>query len=189
MKKPNLGFAMCASFCTIENAILQAKKLTENYNILPILSENLIKNNTRFGEGIKIKEKIEKISKNKAIISIIESEPIGPQSMTDIMLIAPCTGNSLAKISRAITDTCVTMATKSHLRVQKPLVICLATNDALGASFENISKALNTKHIFFVPMKQDSPNLKPNSLVADFEMIPKALELAASNIQIQPIFK
>ncbi|GMB10811.1 MAG: dipicolinate synthase subunit B [Candidatus Improbicoccus devescovinae] len=189
MKKLNLGYAMCASYCTIEESILVLKKLSKIYNIIPIVSENLLKYDTRFGKSEDIRNKIEEITTKKVIASIVDAEPIGPKNMTDILLLAPCTGNTLSKISRAITDTTVTMAAKSHLRVGKPLVICLATNDAMGASFENISRTMNTKHIFFVPMYQDSPIKKPNSLVADFSMIPDTLKMALEDKQIRPLFK
>ncbi|BED92279.1 MAG: dipicolinate synthase subunit B [Candidatus Improbicoccus pseudotrichonymphae] len=189
MKKLNLGYAMCASFCTISNSLEALKSISNKYNILPILSENLMKYDTRFGKAVDIRKKIEHITQRKSLLAIPEAEPIGPTNMTDIMIIAPCTGNTLAKINNAITDTVVTMAVKSHLRVTKSLVICFASNDALGFSFENIIRSMNMKNIFFVPMLQDSPKNKPNSLVADFNMIDETIEAALEGRQIRPIFK
>ncbi|MDR1364544.1 MAG: dipicolinate synthase subunit B [Oscillospiraceae bacterium] len=187
MKKINLALALCASFCNISNALGQIKKLSNIYNLIPIISENLASINTRFGKAEDIKNQIIQICGKSIIEKITEAEPIGPSNLADIMVICPCTGNTMAKISRAITDSVVTMAAKSHLRVQKPLVICLATNDALGASAENFAKMLNTKNIYFVPMSQDDPIKKPNSLVANFGELQKTIELALKNQQIQPI--
>ncbi|MDR1240591.1 MAG: dipicolinate synthase subunit B [Oscillospiraceae bacterium] len=188
MKKINLGFALCGSFCSISKAIEQIEKLSFIYNIIPIISKNLASIDTRFGKCSDIKNEIKQICKNPIIETISESEPIGPKNIVDIMAICPCTGNTLSKISHAITDTSVTMAAKSHLRVQKPLVICLSTNDALGASAENLARALNTKNIYFVPMYQDDPIKKPNSLVAEFDKLSETIELALEKKQIQPIF-
>ena len=189
MKKYTIGYALCGSFCTFKNSILQMKKLAENgHEIIPIMSFNAASLDTKFGKSSDFKEEIENICKRKIICSIPEAEPIGPKKMADIMVICPCTGNTLRKLCSAITDTPVTMAAKSHLRIQRPVVIALASNDALGASAQNIAKALNTKNIFFVPLKQDDPKNKPKSLVANFELLEKTIKLAIDNIQIQPIF-
>jgi dipicolinate synthase subunit B len=187
MKKINLGMAFCASFCTIPQVLEQTKKLSLKYNIIPIVSENLISIDTRFGKGLEIKSKIEKICGKKVLETISDTEPIGPKNITDVMAVCPCTGNTLAKINNAVTDNCVTMAVKSHLRVQKPLVICLASNDALSASAKNLAGMLNTKNVYFVPMSQDDPVKKPNSLVALFEKLEDTIKLALQNKQIQPI--
>lgn len=188
MKKATVGFALCGSFCTFGKALIQMQKLIDdNYDILPIMSYNASNTDTRFGKAEDIKNKIRDICGKEIIDSIVHAEPIGPKNMADIMLLCPCTGNTLAKMCSAITDTPVTMAAKSQLRIQKPVVITLATNDALGSSAQNIGKSLNMKNIYFVPLSQDDPIKKPNSLVADFEMVIPTIELALQGKQIQPI--
>lgn len=189
MKGLRVGFALCGSFCTFSKAIPQMVELVEyGCDILPIMSENARTTDTRFGKANDFINQIEDICKKKIIKSISEAEPIGPKNLVDVMLIAPCTGNTLGKISNGITDTTVTMAAKSHLRVGGPVLIALATNDALGASAQNIGKLLNTKNVYFVPMSQDDPYKKPNSLVAKFDLIKPSLELAYKGEQIQPVF-
>lgn len=189
MKKAKIGFAFCGSFCTLDKAIEQMIKLVDlNYDIIPIMSDAVYSTDTRFGKASEIREKIETICSKKVIHEIKSAEPIGPKDMTDIMLIAPCTGNTLSKLENAITDTPVTMAAKSHLRGQKPLVLALATNDALGASAKNLVTMLNKKNIYFVPMVQDDPEKKPNSLVADFNLIIDAIESAFKGNQLRPVF-
>lgn len=188
-KHITIGFIMCGSFCTLSKAIEQMKILSNmGYNILPIMSYNVFKFDTKFGKASEFISEVEKISGKKIIHTIQEAEPLGPKKMVDIVLVAPCTGNTLAKLSCGITDTPALMAIKSNLRIRKPIVISLATNDALGASAKNIGKLLNTKNIYFVPLKQDDPQKKPLSLVANFDLIPETLEKALSKKQIQPIF-
>ncbi len=188
MNKINVGYAMCGSFCTISRSLKQMQKLKDlGYHILPIMSFNLFGTDTRFGKAQDIIAAAEAISGNRVISSIRESEPIGPKEMTDIMIVAPCTGNTAAKLALGITDTTVTMAVKSHLRQKKPVLIAIATNDALGASAQNIGRLMNTKHYYFVPFSQDDPIKKPNSLVANFELIPQALEYALNETQMQPV--
>lgn len=188
-KHITIGFVMCGSFCTLSKAIEQMKILLNmGYDILPIMSYNVFKLDTKFGKASEFISEVEKISGKKIIHTIQEAEPLGPKKMVDIVLVAPCTGNTLAKLSCGITDTPALMAIKSNLRIRKPIVISLATNDALGASAKNIGKLLNTKNIYFVPLKQDDPQKKPLSLVANFDLIPKTLEEALSKKQIQPIF-
>ena len=188
-KLKKIGFCICGSFCTINKAIEQMEILKEkNFEIFPVMSEAVISKNTRFGKAKEIINKIEKICEKKVIHTIEDAEPIGPKKLVDIMLVAPCTSNTLAKLEKAITDTPVTMAVKSHLRVQKPVVIALATNDALAGTAKNLGSLLNRKHYYFVPMVQDDIKNKPNSLVADFGLIPKTIEKAYSRVQIRPIF-
>ena len=188
-KYKKIGFCICGSFCTIEKAIEQMKKLKEiGHEILPIMSFNAQSKDTRFGKAKEISEKIENICNKKIIKTIEDAEPIGPKGLTDILIIAPCTGNTLAKIEKSITDTPVTMAVKSHLRVQKNVVIALATNDALAGTAKNLGTMLNKKHFYFVPMLQDDVKNKPYSLVSEFKLIPKTLEKASAYIQIRPIF-
>lgn len=183
-----VGFAMCGSFCTISKALAEMKKLRDiGYEIVPIISENVSKTDTRFGTAKEIIEKTEEISGRKVICTIEEAEPIGPKGITDIMLVAPCTGNTAAKLAHAVTDTPVTMAVKSHLRQSKPVLLAIATNDALGASAQNIGRLINTRHYYFVPFSQDDPIKKPNSLVAHFELIPEAIKKALDGKQLQPV--
>lgn len=190
VSKVTLGFAMCGSFCTLSKSIDQMEKLSEiGYDILPIMSFNVSNLDTKFGKAQDFKNRVESICGKSIIDTIVKAEPIGPQKMADIMLIAPCTGNTLAKLCHAVTDTPVLMAAKSHLRIQRPIVIALATNDALGASAKNIGKALNTKNLYFVPMSQDDPENKPTSMVAHFDLIPETIESALNKQQIQPIFR
>jgi len=187
MNRINLGFGICGSFCTIGYCLKQMEILAENYNIVPIVSEITAKQDTRSGKAKDILKRIEEISQNQIISSIAEAEPIGPKNMTDIMLIAPCTGNTMAKLAAGIVDSTVTMAAKSHLRNARPLVIALATNDALGAAAKNIGTLLNYKNYYFVPYGEDDPVKKPKSMVADFNKIPSTIDLALSGKQIQPI--
>lgn len=183
-----VGFAMCGSFCTFSKALEQMEKLLSlGYDVLPIMSFNAYNTDTRFGKAEDFIDKIETMCNRKIISTIKDAEPIGPKKMTDIMLVAPCTGNTLAKLSYAITDTPVTMAVKSHLRQNKPVLLSIATNDALGASAQNIGRMLNIKHVYFVPFSQDNAEKKPNSLVAHFNLIPQALEYALKEKQLQPI--
>ena len=188
-KRITIGFVMCGSFCTLSKAIDQMEVLSKlGYDILPIMSYNVFKFDTKFGKAADFITRVEKISGKKIINTIQDAEPIGPKKMADIILVAPCTGNTLAKLYCGITDTPALMAIKSNLRIKRPVVISLATNDALGASAKNIGKLLNTKNIYFVPLKQDDPKKKPLSLVANFDLIPQTLEKALSKKQIQPIF-
>lgn len=190
MSKVKVGFAICGSFCTIEEAIKQMSLLVEHdYDVLPIMSFNAYNLDTRFARAKDNVKKIEDICSKKIIHDLVSAEPIGPKNLTDIMIIAPCTGNTLSKLSRAITDTPVTLATKSHLRGQKPLLIALATNDALGFSAKNLGFMLPQKSVYFVPMIQDDPIKKPNSLVADFNMLETCLKSALNGKQIKPLIK
>ncbi len=188
MSSVKVGFALCGSFCTFEKAITQMERLAEkDFRLIPIMSYNAFSTSTRFGKAEDIRKRIEEICGRSIISSISEAEPLGPKGMTDIMVVAPCTGNTAAKLANAVTDTPVTMAVKSHLRQSKPVLLSIATNDALGASAQNIGKLLNTRHFYFVPFSQDDPVRKPNSLVADFDLLIPAMELALSEKQLQPV--
>lgn len=184
----NLGLCMCGSFRTFSEVLKEATNLSKrNLNIYPILSYNADSINTRFGAVEDFRDKLYDISGNNIISTIKDAEPIGPQRLLDIMLVAPCTGNTLAKLNNGITDTPVTMACKAHLRNNKPLVIALATNDALGISLKNIGGLITRKNIYFVPFSQDNPEKKPLSMIADFSKIYDTLALAMEGKQIQPI--
>lgn len=184
----NLGFALCGSFCTFRTAINEMKELSKEHNIFPIMSENAYSTDTRFGKAQDIVKEIEEICGRKVIHTIVDAEPLGPKKMIDMLVVAPCTGNTLAKINSGITDTSVTMAVKSSLRIFTPIVIALATNDGLGATGANFGSLVNRKNIFFVPLTQDDPVKKPTSLVADFTKIKETMALAENKMQIQPIF-
>lgn len=185
-----VGFAMTGSFCTFSKAIPQMKLMVDSgYEVLPIMSETAYSTDTRFGKAEDFRKEIENICGKKIMHTIEEVEPIGPKKMTDIMIIAPCTGNTLSKLASSTIDTAVTMAAKSHLRGQKPLLIALSTNDGLSGSAANMGTMLNRKNIYFVPMSQDDPIKKPNSLVAHFDLIIPAIESAIMGYQIQPIFR
>ena len=183
-----IGFAMCGSFCTLSDAMELMKELNKDYSILPIMSDNTYNTDTRFGTAKGFIEQAEDISGKKMIHTIVEAEPIGPKALVDLMLVSPCTGNTLSKIANGITDTSVTMAVKSALRIGTPVVLCIATKDALGASGQNIAKLMNTKNIYFVPVKQDNPEKKPMSLIADFSFVKDTIKKAVKGEQIQPVF-
>lgn len=184
-----IAFAMCGSFCTFEKALAEMARLRENYEILPVMSETAYATDTRFGTAESFVKRVEDICGREVLHTIREAEPIGPKRLADAVVVMPCTGNTAAKIANAVTDTAVTMAVKSALRTGTPVVLALASNDALGASCKNIGALLNTKHIFFVPLGQDDPVQKPNSLVAHFDLLPEALEGALENRQLQPVLR
>lgn len=189
MDNITIGFAMCGSFCTFENAKKQIKLLTEkNINVIPLMSFNAFSTDTRFGKASEHIEQIEKISGNKIIATLADAEPVGPKKLFDLLIIEPCTGNTIAKLANGITDTPVTLAAKAHIRNDRPLLIAVSTNDALSNSAANIGKLLNTKNIYFVPMRQDDSVKKPRSVVADFNKTYDAIVTALNGKQIQPIF-
>lgn len=183
-----VGFVMTGSFCTFKTTIPQMKKIIEEgAEVLPIMSFNAYDLDTKFGNAKDFIQEIQEITGKEIIHSIPKAEPIGPKRMTDIMIIAPCTGNTIAKLVNGITDTPATMAAKSHLRNSNPLVIAVSTNDALSGNASNIGTLLNRTNYYFVPMKQDNPITKPRSLVFDSTYIIKTLEAALDREQIQPI--
>jgi len=189
LKDITLGYAFCGSFCTIKQSLEALKKLVEmGYNVKPIMSQIVYTTDTRFGKSQELIEKVETLCGEKVIHDIAAAEPIGPKNLLDIIVVSPCTGNTLAKIALGITDTPVTMAVKAHLRNNKPVVLAPATNDALGASAKNIGLLHNTKNIYFVPFGQDDPYSKNNSLVCDFSLISETVEKALDGRQIQPVF-
>lgn len=182
-----VGFALCGSFCTFASVFPVMEKLTEKHEVIPIFSFNAATIDSRFGLAKEHLARAEAICGRKPIVTIAEAEPIGPKKLLDALVIAPCTGNTLAKLSHGITDTPVTMAAKSHLRNGRPVLIAVSTNDALSGAAENIGKLLARKNYYFVPFGQDDPAGKPNSMVADFSRIAEALQLAAEGKQLQPI--
>lgn len=189
MEKKTFGFAMCGSFCTFAKAIEQMREIAEaGYRILPVMSYNAYTTDTRFGKAGDFIWEVEDICGRKVLKSIVDTEPIGPKKLVDLMIVAPCTGNTLAKLAAGITDTPVTMAAKSCLRIGLPVILCAATNDALAASAQNIGRLMNTKNIFFVPFSQDDPEQKPTSAVADFSQLLPTVEAALKGRQLQPVF-
>ncbi len=188
MEKITLGYAFCGSFCTIKKSLAVLRELARNdIKIKPIMSQIVYTTDTRFGKATELIEEVENICGEKIIHDIAAAEPIGPKNLLDVIAVSPCTGNTAAKIALGITDTPVTMAVKAHLRNNKPVVLAVATNDALGASAKNIGLLHNTKNIFFVPYRQDDPFGKNNSLVCEFSLIPDTIEKALSGEQLQPV--
>ena len=188
MKNINLGYAFCGSFCTMKNSLNALKELAKNdIKIIPIMSQIVYTTDTRFGKAQEFIDEIEEICHNKIIHTVAAAEPIGPKNLLDILVVAPCTGNTIAKTALGVTDTSVTMSIKAHLRNNKPVVLGIATNDALGASAKNIGLLHNTKNIYFVPYSQDDPFSKNNSLICNFDLIPQTIESALKGIQLQPI--
>lgn len=182
------GFALCGSFCTLKRAIAQLEILKQSgMDIIPIMSPAVYNIDTRFGKAQDFINQVEQICKNKIINTIEKAEPIGPKKLLDIIIVAPCTGNTLSKLALGITDTCVTMAVKAHLRNGRPVLLAVATNDALSGCARNIGLLYNTKNIYFTPLSQDDAAGKPTSLVCDFEKIPQAAALALAGKQMQPI--
>lgn len=183
-----VGIAITGSFCTFETIIVEIKRLVdEGADVYPIISFNVDNLDTRFGKALEWKEKIEEATGKSLISTIQDAEPIGPKGYLDILVIAPCTGNTLAKIANAITDTPVTMAWKAHLRNNKPAVIAISTNDGLSSNAKNIGILMNMKNIYFVPFGQDDPIKKCNSLIAKYEMMVPTIEKALEDKQIQPV--
>ena len=185
-----IGFAITSSFCTVSKIIEQMISLKDlGYDIIPIVSPAVIEKDTRFGKGENFKILIEKITGNKIVSDIIEAEKFGPKEKLDLLVIAPATGNFIAKLANGITDSTVTMATKASLRNNIPIVIGVSTNDGLGMNGKNIMNLINTKNIYFIPFGQDDFINKTNSLVAHYDLLIPTIEKALDNSQIQPVIK
>ncbi len=185
-----IGYGMCASFCTVGESLKQMRALREmGHDILPILSKNLLSTDTRFARAEDVISQIVRITGKDNIIRDIKSaEPLGPAVILDALIVAPCTGNTLAKVACGMSDTSVTMAIKAHLRCDRPFIVALASNDALSQNLKNIATLLTRKNTYFVPMRQDDPLRKPHSLVADFSRIPETLTLAMQGRDHRPLF-
>lgn len=184
-----IGYALCGSFCTLSRSLLEIEALVrDGYEIQPIMSEAVYSTDTRFGTATHFIERVEEITKKPIIHTIVDAEPLGPAAPLDALIIAPCTGNTLAKMAAGITDTAVTMAAKAHLRCDRPTLITLASNDSMSANMKNIATMLLRKRVFFVPMKQDDPKKKPHSLVADFSLLRPSLDAALKGEQLRPLF-
>ncbi len=188
LKNLKIGFALTGSHCTIDEALAQVQRIVdEGADVFSIISQSVDCIDTRFGMADKWKERLQNITGKDIINSVTGAEPVGPNKMFDLLVVAPCTGNTLAKLANAITDTPVLMAVKAHLRNQRPVVLAISTNDGLGLNAKNIGLLLNTKNIYMVPFGQDSPSGKPNSLKANMELIPDTILTALQGQQLQPV--
>jgi len=188
MQSPCLGFAMCGSFCTFETVLEQLGELVKTYpNIVPIMSETAFSTDSRFGPADRFISRLEELCGHPVWHTIQQVEPIGPKKLLDALIVAPCTGNTLAKLASGVTDSCVALACKAHLRNERPIVLAVSTNDGLSANAYSIGRLLARRDVYFVPFGQDNPQKKPRSLVADFRQIRPAVEAALEGRQLQPI--
>ena len=188
MRKERVGFAVCGSFCTHEKVLRALEEVTKLYEtMIPIVSEISAFTDTRFGTSEDLMDRLEELTGREVLCDIPSVEPIGPKALLDVLVIAPATGNTIAKLAAGITDTAVTMAAKAHLRNGRPVVIAMASNDGLAAGAKNIGELLVRKNYYFVPFGQDSAVMKPCSLVADFTKIPETVDAALRGEQLQPI--
>mgnify|MGYP001094775090 CR=1 FL=1 len=188
MNSKRVGFALCGSFCTHKEVLRELEGLCQEYEtVLPIVSQACQTTDTRFGKSEDFLAQVERITGHSIVDSIQKAEPIGPKKLLDVLIIAPCTGNTLAKLAAGITDTPVTMAVKAHLRNARPVVVAVATNDGLSAAAKNIGELLARRNYYFVPFGQDDPERKPCSLMADFTRIKEAAAAALEGRQIQPL--
>ena len=188
MEQLSVGFACCGSFCTMARAVEALKELAEQYSTLyPIVSETVAATDTRFGRARDFLGQMEELCGRPVISTVAAAEPVGPKKLLDVLVICPCTGNTIGKLANGITDTAVTMAAKAHLRNGRPVVIAMATNDGLSGAIRNIGALLGRKNYYFVPFRQDDPAGKPSSLVADFGLLGETVRAALEGRQIQPM--
>lgn len=184
-----IGYAICGSFCTLKKSLEVLSALVEEgRDVVPIVSERVWETDTRFGTADEFCRRVKSITSHDIIHTIVDAEPLGPSISLDSLIISPCTGNTLAKMANGITDGAVTMAAKAHMRTGRPLLIALATNDAMSANLANIAQMLMRKNVFFVPMRQDAPRDKPHSLVADFSLVMPSLRAMNEGKQLRPLF-
>ncbi len=184
-----IGYAICGSFCTISKSLKELAALRDSgEDIVPIISENVLLFDTRFGKAIDIRARAEEICGRSAVTNIKDAEPFGAAAPLEYMVISPCTGNTLAKIASGISDSTVTMAAKAHLRSDRPLLIALSTNDAMSQNLKNIGALLSRKAVYFVPMLQDDPDKKPHSLVTAYDMFEEAYISMKEGRQLRPLF-
>jgi dipicolinate synthase subunit B len=183
-----IGFGLTASFCTLEPVLQQIERFTrEGAEIYPIMTREVATVDTRFGKAREWMDRLTRITGKQVMMSIVDVEPIGPQKLVDVVVIAPCTGNTLAKLANGITDGAVLMAAKAQLRNQRPVVIAISTNDGLGLNARNLGSLLNTRNVYFVPFGQDSPRNKPNSLIAKMDLLGATIVEALQGRQLQPL--
>ena len=187
-KELKVGFAFCGSFCTMSKAIEALEQTAARYHsILPIVSETVAATDTRFGTAHDFMREMERICDHRVVSTIAGAEPIGPKNLLDVLVICPCTGNTLAKLAHGVTDSSVTMAAKAHLRNGRPLVLAVSTNDGLAGSAPNLGTLLARRNVYFVPFGQDDCQGKPASLVARFDLVPDTIEAACRGAQLQPV--
>ena len=184
-----IGFAMCGSFCTYSKVFPILEQLAQEHTVIPIFSDAACTVDSRFGTAKEHMTKAKAICGAEPLHTIAQVEPIGPKKLLDILVIAPCTGNTLAKLAAGIADTAVTMAAKAHLRNGRPVVVAVSTNDGLAGAARNIGELLCRKHYYFVPFRQDDPAKKPRSLQADFSLLEETVQAALQGRQLQPILK
>ena len=189
MKALRIGLALTGSYCTYDKALAALETLAQRHDVTAIMSENAYATDTRFGDAADFVQRLEELTGKPVLHSIRETEPIGPGDLFDVLAVAPCTGNTAAKLAAGITDTAVTMAVKSHLRGGKPVVLAFGSNDGLSASAKNVGELLNRKQIYFVPMHQDDPAKKPRSLAANYGLLEETILAACEGRQIEPIFE
>lgn len=190
MEQLTVGFAFCGSFCTLSRGLDALEATAARYtNLIPIVSERVAATDTRFGNAHDFMREMERICGRRVIATVEQAEPIGPKGLLDVLVICPCTGNTLAKLAHGVTDTSVTMAAKAHLRNGRPVLIAPSTNDGLSASAANLGSLLGRKYIYFVPFGQDDPEKKPTSLVADFSLVADAAQAALEGRQLQPLLR
>lgn len=184
-----IGYAMCGSFCTLSRSLEIMRSLVESgRDVLPIMSPIVYSTDSRFTVADTFREQVRSVSGRDIVHTVEEAEPLGPRTPLEALVIAPCTGNTMAKIANGITDTSVTMAAKAHLRCDRPLLIALASNDAMSQNLPNLSRLLERKGVYLVPMRQDDPIHKPHSLVADFSLVGECLDAALAGEQRRPLF-
>ena len=188
MKHPVIGFAMCGSFCTFAPVLEALEELHTVFpDIIPIMSDASYETDSRFGSAAAFRERLESICSHEILHTIPQVEPIGPKALLDALVIAPCTGNTIAKLANGVADTPVTLAAKAHLRNEAPIVIAVSTNDALAGNAANIGALLNRKQYYFVPFRQDAPHQKPFSLQSDFDLLGETIKAAMEGRQLQPV--
>lgn len=178
---------MCGSYCTFQKAMEAIERLSGVYDVTPIMSERSAATDTRFGRAEEFRERLRSVTGHELITTVREAEPIGPKKLLDVLIILPCTGNTLAKLANGVTDSSVTMAAKAHLRNGRPVVVAVSTNDALSGNAKNIGELMGRKNYYFVPFRQDDPAEKPTSLLADFGLVERAVEEALQGRQLQPV--
>lgn len=187
MSKTRLGLAICGSYCTFDKILPVAEALAEEFQLTAIMSENASGTDTRFGCAENMRHRLEDITKEDVIASITAAEPIGPKALLDVLAVAPCTGNTIAKLACGIADSAVTMACKAHLRNGRPVVIAVSTNDGLAANAKNIGELLARRNIFIVPFRQDDPVGKPDSVISDLSLLRETVLAALEGRQLQPV--
>ena len=184
-----IGYGFCGSFCTLSRSFHEMENLIgEGRTVLPLMSEAVYATDTRFGRAADFRRKVEEATGEEIVHTVVGAEPLGPARPLELLILAPCTGNTLAKIAQGITDTAITMAAKAHLRRDRPLLVALASNDSLSANLQNVARLITRKGVYFVPMAQDDPENKPHSLVADFTLIPDCASAALAGKQLRPLF-